>query len=306
MGVDVEDPTWSSDYERAVREHEKQTRGVWRFLRERRADEGLRRAKVAAVRGYLAHALDRWVVSYPGMPGWMLPVPDELAMPEELAPGGSLSFQFGELDRIVDYVRAKRQHEIQDRGAKFPDSSTLRCPSGFDIIELTGSQEEVYEAWFSHPGEWPKFASELDSMTRRPLSHAGLIWRQHKVRVDLDCVDLRVAAPGTVFELPYPVSCRSLPHPMGSIMHPLPDRRSLRCGGPEEVVYLEVWAHEGAALPKRPSSSQNESEVLLPAGSRFEVVRHVDLPYWEQHEHLPQTKYAHGVQVLQLCKGVVS
>ena len=51
MGVDVEDPTWSSDYERAVREHGKQTRGVWRFLREGRADEGLRRAKVAAVRG---------------------------------------------------------------------------------------------------------------------------------------------------------------------------------------------------------------------------------------------------------------
>ena len=300
MCAGVEEPIWSSNYERALREYRKQTRGVWGFLRANRADERLRGAKASAVQGYVAHALDRWRISYPGIPAWMLPVPDELATSKELAPGGSLSLQFGELDRIVDCIRAKMQPEISVGGAKFPDSSTLRRPSDFDIVRLTKDEEKVFEAWFSQPGNWRIFAGELDSIARRTLPNTGLVWRQHKVRIGLDGVDLRVAAPDTVFVLPYPVSCRSLPHPMGSIMRALPDRRSLRSGEPEEVVYLEIWAHEGAALPKRPSSPQNESEVLLPAGSRFKVARHVDLPYVEEYEHLPRTKYAHGVQVLQL------
>ena len=204
MCAGVEEPIWSSNYERALREYRKQTRGVWGFLRANRADERLRGAKASAVQGYVAHALDRWRISYPGIPAWMLPVPDELATSKELAPGGSLSLQFGELDRIVDCIRAKMQPEISVGGAKFPDSSTLRRPSDFDIVRLTKDEEKVFEAWFSQPGNWRIFAGELDSIARRTLPNTGLVWRQHKVRIGLDGVDLRVAAPDTVFVLPYP------------------------------------------------------------------------------------------------------
>lgn len=270
--------------------------------RERAATQELNRVRNEAKVAYFLSACDIWRQRHPNAPSWMLPVVEELPSPEDLEPATSLQIDPRDIALLIQERRKQLQPPLRHGEARFPGSGTLRAETHFDIAELTADESEVFERWFAKP-DYARLGNGgrrgIDGLTCRRLSSPGLVWRQHQVRPDVDGIDLRTATPGTQFELPYPPSCRSIPTPMGSIMRVLPDRALLREGHEEKVIYLEIWVHTGIAFPRRPTSAQFENEVLLPARSCFEVLRHVDMPYQPQGSARPTT-HTHAVQIVQL------
>lgn len=274
--------------------------GFGNARRLREAEAELESARRTALTGYVNDAAAVWRSTNEKAPTWMLPVVSELPCPNRLAPGIRLYPSPEFMDHAVAQMRCAAQPPLTTGPASFPSSARVRDPSHFSIPGLDEQALDVFEKWFTSPGQWRDYASDLELLTRRRLSSNGLVWRQHKVRPEVDGTDLRIAEPGTRFELPYPASCRSLPNPMGSICRPLNRRSDYLAGASEDVVYLEIWASWGAALPGRPNSNQNENEVLLPAGSVYRVVRHVDLPYIEQLAYDSPATSAHGIQLVQI------
>lgn len=273
--------------------------GVSKTLREN--EEMLASVRAESLRSYLKEAHDEWRLRYRCAPSWLLPASTEFKSPKCFAPGTQLHVDSSTLERFVGTARAKCQPMISVGDATFPDSSRLRTGSDFRILDLAPQELAIFERWFSEPRSWLSFRRELLSIVCRPLPREGLVWRQHRVRPKVDGIDVRRARPGEEFVLPYPVSCRSIPHPMGSIPRPLPGHDAYQsCDFEEENVYLEIWARVGGAMPGRPNSNQDESEVILPPDSKFKIVRHVDLPYVDQFDRREEVKYTHGIQMMQM------
>lgn len=276
--------------------------GIGPDRRHREAYRRLRPVRAACVQNYFEDAVLEWRRANPKSPFWMLPVLDELPDVLTLAPSARLVVTDEEKRIKTRHWRDRVQPAISSEGAEFPGSGMLRTSTNFAVAALSTEEARIYEKWFVASDLWHIWHSEerasLNRLADRPLPSPGLAWRQHRVRLDIDEVDLRTALPGVPFTVPYPMACRSIPRTIGGIARRLPNRDEVRRGH-EDTVYLEIWAKTGVALPARPGSPQFEHEVLLPPGSRFKVVRHVDLPYLRGTD-MPTTGFAHGVQVAQL------
>lgn len=263
-----------------------------------------------AYRDYAQNAYRDWFQQRPEAPDWQLPIYRELRTPSDLGRhpdlGGSAGVRVREISEQIEDLRTHAQPPMVTRGGHFPGSSEVRGKPG-DLVPdgLDPTEQSAFDAWFrgyEHWHEWPDDRrADLQAICDQPLAVPSLVYRQHKIRIVLDGCDLAMAHSGTVFTLPYPAACRRFPQPLYNIRRNLPKRASYANRDrdlPERIVYLEIWASRGRPMP--PSGDRNEAEVLLPHGSRFEVIRHVDLPYYAALTDGGPIEYTHGVQILQL------
>lgn len=251
---------------------------------------------------YVSDAVSEWRERHPAAPDWTLPLAEELKLPRDLVPGTQLRvYRYGELDFILQKYRSIKQPGCKwaGDGFIFPGAEWPRRASEFDIPPLAVDEEAAFGRWFTDHNRWREDKELLFAMSDRPIApKPGLVWRQHEVR-EADVPDLRAVKPGQEFTIPRPMACRSIPEPIGGINKPLPRRPEILAGKPDKVIYLEIYCHRGRPLPRRPGSSQFESEVLLPGDSNFKVIRHIDLPYKVYPEGSPYTS-THGLQVVQI------
>ncbi|GAB7007729.1 hypothetical protein JCM18899A_52040 [Nocardioides sp. AN3] len=263
-----------------------------------------------AVVGYVRAACQEWRRQRPQAPDWMLPILDELPDPHELGSPYVLPRGQRWYGRLLAAERDRLQPPLAVDDAAFPGGGETRTWTPFTTSTLSDEQQDTFRHWFHDHGTWhtwpPADQEALQALVTVALPTPGLVWRQHKVQLDLDGIDLRTAEPGATFQLPYPVSCRFEAVPMASIgaESQLPRRAHLQAGGAEQALYLEIWARQGKAFDPPYFNAPNESEVLLPAGSRFRVIRHVDLPHHDHVHPRPNDLHSHGLQVLQLTGGV--